>query len=181
VKDYVRSAELRKRGDLAGLPVVRLKPFTSKASYNKGHEIEEDDRRVELFTPDTGRNSHRCGASRRSRREPEDVIAGLGMNRRTIYRWLANFHYGGEESLKAKPIVGAPVKMNVRQMAKIIREKNPLRLKFECALWTLAMIRQLILKQFDVRLSETSVGRLTKAWASPRSGRCTRRGNNTPS
>ena len=96
---------------------------------------------------------------------PEDVIAGLGMNRRTIYRWLADYHYGGEESLKAKPIVGAPMKMNAKQMAKlakIIREKNPLQLNFEYALWTLAMIRHLILKQFDVRLSEVSVGRLMK-------------------
>ena len=96
---------------------------------------------------------------------PEDVIAGLGMNRRTIYRWLAAYHYGAQESLRAKPIVGAPMKMSAKQMAKlakIIRQKNPLQLKFEYALWTLAMIRQLILKQFDVRLSEVSVGRLMK-------------------
>ena len=96
---------------------------------------------------------------------PEDVIAGLGMNRRTIYRWLAAYHYGGQESLRAKPIVGAPMKMSAKQMAKlakIIRQRNPMQLKFEYALWTLAMIRQLILKQFDVRLSEVSVGRLMK-------------------
>jgi transposase len=96
---------------------------------------------------------------------PEGVIAGLGMNRRTIYRWLAAYHYGGEESLQAKAIQGAPPKMNAKQMArlsKMVREKNPLQFKFEYALWTLAMIRQLILQQFDVRLSEVSVGRLMK-------------------
>jgi transposase len=96
---------------------------------------------------------------------PEAVIAGLGMNRRVIYRWLESFHYGGEEALKAKPISGAPAKINARQMsklAKIVREKNPLQLKFAYALWTLAMIRQLILQQFQVRLSEVSVGRLMK-------------------
>jgi DNA invertase Pin-like site-specific DNA recombinase len=27
---------------------------------------------------------------------PEEVIASLRMNRRTIYRWLAAYHYGGE-------------------------------------------------------------------------------------
>ena len=27
---------------------------------------------------------------------PEAAVAGLGMNRRTIYRWLAAYHYGGE-------------------------------------------------------------------------------------
>lgn len=96
---------------------------------------------------------------------PEAVVAGLGMNRRTIYRWLAAYHYGGEAGLQAKAIVGAPMKLSGKQMAKlakIIREKSPLQLKFEYALWTLAMIRQLILKQFDVRLSEVSVGRLMK-------------------
>ncbi len=96
---------------------------------------------------------------------PEAVVAGLGMNRRTIYRWLSAYHYGGEAGLQAKAIVGAPMKLSGKQMAKlakIIREKSPLQLKFEYALWTRAMIRQVILKQFDVRLSEVSVGRLMR-------------------
>jgi transposase len=62
---------------------------------------------------------------------PEDVIAGLGMNRRTIYPWLTAYHYGGEDSLLANPIAGAPPKLGEKQMAKlakIIREKNPLQL-----------------------------------------------------
>lgn len=37
-----------------------------------------------------------------------------------------------------------------------------MQLKFEYAPWTLAMIRQLILKQFDVRLSEVAAGRLMR-------------------
>ena len=48
------------------------------------------------------------------------------------------------------------------RLSKIIREKNPLQLKFEYALWTLAIIRQLIRQKFDVSLSEVSVGRLMK-------------------
>lgn len=96
---------------------------------------------------------------------PEVVAAGLGINRRTIYRWLSLFHYGGEEALAAKPIPGAPPKLDARQLAKlarIIRDKNPLQFKFEYALWTLAIIRDLIAKQFGVKLSEVSVGRLMK-------------------
>jgi transposase len=92
----------------------------------------------------------RIDAARRVQagKSPEDVIACLGMKRRTIFRWLPAYHYGGQESLRAKPIAGAPMKMNAKQMtklAKIIRQKNPLQLK-----------------QFDVRLSEVSVGRLMK-------------------
>lgn len=96
---------------------------------------------------------------------PERVATGLGINRRTIYRWLAAYHYGGEEAIKAKPIPGAPPKLNARQMeklARIIREKNPQQLKFEYALWTLAIIRELIREMFGVKLSEVSVGRLMK-------------------
>ena len=96
---------------------------------------------------------------------PEAVATGLGINRRTIYRWLQAYHYGGEEALKAKPVPGAPPKLKAEQMeklARIVREKNPLQLKFEYALWTLAMIRELIRREFSVRLSEVSVGRVMR-------------------
>jgi transposase len=96
---------------------------------------------------------------------PEAVAAGLGINRRTIYRWIEAFHYGGESALKAKPIPGAPPKLDARQMARlarIVHTKNPLQLNFEFALWTLAMIRVLIRREFDVSLSEVSVGRLMR-------------------
>jgi transposase len=96
---------------------------------------------------------------------PELVAAGLGINRRTIYRWIEAFHYGGEPALKAKPIPGAPPKLDAKQMqklARIVRTKNPLQLNFEFALWTLAMIRELIRRDFAVSLSEVSVGRLMR-------------------
>jgi len=96
---------------------------------------------------------------------PELVAAGLGINRRTIYRWIDAYHYGGEAAIKAKPIPGAPPKLDAKQMeklARIVREKNPQQLKFEYALWTLAMIRELIREKFGVKLSEVSVGRLMK-------------------
>lgn len=96
---------------------------------------------------------------------PEVVAAGMGINRRTIYRWLSAYHYGGEQALQAKPIPGAPAKLDAKQMgrlARIIRTKNPLQLRFEYALWTLAIIRELIRREFGVKLSEVSVGRLMK-------------------
>jgi len=95
----------------------------------------------------------------------EQVAQGLGMNRRTIYRWLSAYHYGGEAALNAKPIPGAPPKVNaalLQKLASIIREKNPLQLKFEFALWTLSIIRELLRRDFGIRISEVSVGRLMK-------------------
>ncbi len=96
---------------------------------------------------------------------PEDLAETLGMNRTTIYRWLNKYHYGGWESLKAKPVPGRPPKLSPEQMAclsKTIREKNPLQLNFSFALWTLGMIRELIRKRYGIGLSEVSVGRLMR-------------------
>lgn len=96
---------------------------------------------------------------------PEAVAAGMGFNRRAIYRWLQAYHYGGEQALQAKPIPGAPSKLDAKQLSKlsrIVRTKNPLQLHFPYALWTLAMIREVIKKQFGVTLSEVSVGRLMR-------------------
>ena len=39
---------------------------------------------------------------------PEYVAHGMGINRRTIYRWLSAYHYGGEQALKARPFVVLP-------------------------------------------------------------------------
>jgi transposase len=96
---------------------------------------------------------------------PEVLAKALDLNPSTVYRWLVKFHYGGKEALKAKPVPGRPPKLSGKQMswiASTVREKNPLQLQFPYALWTLAMIRELIGKQFGVRLSEVSVGRLMR-------------------
>lgn len=96
---------------------------------------------------------------------PEFVAEGLGINRRSIYKWLEQYHYGGWEALKAQPIPGATPKLDAKQMqklARIVHTKNPQQLRFEFALWTLGLIRELIRRDFGVRLSEVSVGRLMK-------------------
>ncbi len=96
---------------------------------------------------------------------PEEVAAGIGINRRTIYKWISAYHYGGDEGLAAGVRPGRPAKLNGKQLeklSKIIRTKNPQQLKFDYALWTIRMIRRLIREQFKAKLSEVSVGRLLK-------------------
>ena len=41
---------------------------------------------------------------------PEQVAATLGMNRSTVYGWVAKYREGGEQALKAKPVPGRPPK-----------------------------------------------------------------------
>jgi transposase len=96
---------------------------------------------------------------------PEDVIRALGFGRTVIYGWLAKYREGGIDALRAKPISGRPPKMTGRQIQwvyKTVTGKNPVELRFEFALWTRSMIREVIREKFDVRLSEVSVGRMLR-------------------
>ena len=96
---------------------------------------------------------------------PEDVVKALGFHRSRIYEWLAVYREGGIEALRTRPIPGRPRKLDGRQLKRVydlVTSKNPLQLKFEFALWTRAMIRELVRREFGVKLSEVSVGRLLR-------------------
>jgi transposase len=94
---------------------------------------------------------------------PEVVAKALGINRTTIYDWLAKYRQGGWGQLKAKPIPGRPPKLSgqaLRWIYKTVTGTNPAQLDFEFALWTREMIAHLIHKRYKIRLSGVSVGRL---------------------
>jgi transposase len=96
---------------------------------------------------------------------PEIVVKALGFHRSCIYNWIAKYREGGINALKTGIITGRPRKLDGHQIKKIfdiITSKNPLQLKFEFALWTRDMVRELIWERFQVRLSSVSVGRLLK-------------------
>jgi transposase len=96
---------------------------------------------------------------------PEKVIATLGFSRACIYNWLARYRAGGWHALRSGKHSGRPKKLDGTQIAwinKTIRDKNPLQLKFSFALWTRSMVTRLIHKQFGLKLSESSVGRLLR-------------------
>lgn len=96
---------------------------------------------------------------------PEAVIKVLGFSRRCIYNWLAAYREGGLDALKAKKLEGRPTKLSGKQIQQLygfIINKTPLQFNFAFALWTCALIRELICKKFNVHLSEVSVSRLLK-------------------
>jgi transposase len=94
---------------------------------------------------------------------PEVVARVMGIDRSTIYGWLAQYRRGGWGALKAKPLFGRPRKLDGRKLKWIyntVTQKNPLQLKFTFALWTREMVAKLIKDKFNISLSLVSVGRL---------------------
>ncbi|MFW6275833.1 MAG: IS630 family transposase [bacterium] len=94
---------------------------------------------------------------------PEDVIKTLGFSRACIYNWLADYRSGGWHALRTGQRTGRKRKLDgtqIKWLYKTIRDKDPQQLKFEFALWTRAMIVELIKRQFGITISPTSVGRL---------------------
>src|SRR5262249_13265993 len=79
---------------------------------------------------------------------PEIVARALGINRSTMYSWLAQYRRGGWGALKAKPLFGRPPKLDGKKLAWIYRvvTKSPLQMKFEFALWTREMVALVIIK-----------------------------------
>jgi len=96
---------------------------------------------------------------------PEVVIKALGLTRPRIYEWIAKYREGGIDALRSRKAPGKTPKLSGSQLKKIFRlvvGVDPRQLKFEFALWTRGMICELIKREFGVRLSEVSVGRLLK-------------------
>ena len=96
---------------------------------------------------------------------PEVVIKAIGITRPRIYEWLAKYREGGIDALRSRKAPGREPRLSGKDLAKLyklVAGKNPRQLKFEFALCTRAMIRELIRKEFIVRLSEVSVERLLR-------------------
>ncbi len=82
-----------------------------------------------------------------------------------VYVWLAKYRQGGLDALRAKPVPGRPPKLSDAQLGRLYRlavGNDPRQLRFASALWTRAMVRGLVHREFGVRLSEPSVGRLLR-------------------
>ena len=96
---------------------------------------------------------------------PAAVIEALGFHRSCIYDWLEQYRRYGEDGLETKPIPGRPRKFDealwVDELRELIRT-NPRQLDFNDALWTRDMIRELLQRQFRVKVSPRTVSNILK-------------------
>lgn len=105
----------------------------------------------------------RAIASVHQGQNPDAVARALGVNLRSVFRWLALYRSGGWGKLDARKRGGRPPKLDAQALKWIydtVLGQSPLQLKFPFALWTAAMVRDLIAKHLGVRLSHSSVCRL---------------------
>ena len=96
---------------------------------------------------------------------PSQVARVFGVNVCTVFRWMALYRSGGVHRLAAKKRGGRPAKLDGKAMKWVyntVTWKNPLQLKFPFALWTSAMIGELIKKRYGIELSRSSICRLLK-------------------
>jgi len=52
---------------------------------------------------------------------PEDVIRSVGFERVCIYRWLADYSWGGFDALRAKKLKGRPPILSGEQLMKLYK------------------------------------------------------------
>ena len=95
---------------------------------------------------------------------PAAVIEALGFHRSVIYDWLKQYRRYGEGGLETKPISGRPRKFDEALWADELREliRPPRQLDFDDALWTRDMIRELLKRQFRVKVSPRTVSNILK-------------------
>lgn len=96
---------------------------------------------------------------------PEVVIKALGFTRTLIYTWIAKYREGGIDALRSRKATGKTPKLSgqhIRKLYRIVVGNDPRQLQFEFALWTRSMVRELIRREFKVKMSDTAVGRLLK-------------------
>jgi transposase len=97
---------------------------------------------------------------------PEAIAEALGLARSTVFGWMAAYRQGGLDALRARPVPGRPPKLSGTQRQRLyglVVGSDPRQLGFKFALWTRAMVAELIRRQFGVRLSVARVGRLLRS------------------
>jgi transposase len=92
----------------------------------------------------------------------EEAAEFLGVDPRSVRRWVAAYREGGGQGLASRPVPGRPPKLTATR-EKIVRRwlaDSPREHGFETELWTAARLSRLIREEFGVRLNP----RYVSAW-----------------
>jgi transposase len=90
----------------------------------------------------------------------EEVADFLGVDPRSVRRWVAAFRQGGAGGLAARPVPGRPAKLSSTQ-EKVVRRwlaDNPTEYGFATDLWTAPRLAQLIAEEWDIPFHPDALG-----------------------
>jgi transposase len=93
------------------------------------------------------------------------VARMFNVSRAMLFRWQQKYDQGGPAAMETRQTPGPASRLSPTQLSQlyaIITGSDPRQLQFEFGLWTRKIIRDLIRRQFGVKLSEVQVGRLLK-------------------
>jgi transposase len=112
------------------------------------------------------RTAVRLVAAGRSRTEVGEL---LGVARETVGRWVKAHGGGGDRALDARRRGRPPghtklTEAHQQRIATLVAGKNPDQLKLPGFLWTRALVRELIVREFAIELGEDTVGRYLREW-----------------
>lgn len=82
---------------------------------------------------------------------------------RTLFSWLARYRHGGYDALREGQRSGRSRKVNAEVMQwlyEAITLGDPRQFQLPFCLWTLALVRQLLKREFGIELSKSGVSRL---------------------
>jgi transposase len=98
-----------------------------------------------------------------SGKSPDLVAEVMGFGRSTVFEWWQAYRAFGADGLRTKKTRGPDARLSddqMRDLYALLVGSNPQQLSFGLALWTRAMVGELIWRRFRVRLSVVSVGRV---------------------
>jgi transposase len=93
------------------------------------------------------------------------VARVLGEPVRSIFRWVALYRQGGEHALKEGGRSGRPSKVSADVMQRIydsIAGGDPRQFDFPFFLWTLAIVRTMLKRDYGIELSKSGVSKLLR-------------------
>jgi transposase len=94
--------------------------------------------------------------------QPVEVASQLGVDRRSVRRWKAAYHKGGDTAIRAQPAPGRPSALDDKAKTRLERMllKGAKAAGFPTDLWTCPRVAEVIAESFGVEYHVDHIGRL---------------------
>src|SRR2546430_1086529 len=85
----------------------------------------------------------------------EDVAGLLGITQRSVWRWLAAWHVGGQAALSSSPRSGRPPKLTAEAAGALLSwlDRSPCEFGFLSERWTARRLASVLLREKDIRVN----------------------------